>query len=951
MSSSIKLRCLDDSGDNIFLVDSMSGIYTTNTKESINASTGALLLYGGLSINNSTNSTSSTKGGALTISGGASFEKDVYIGGNLTVYGTQTQIISQTVNVYDNLIVINSSPITNRDAGILFQRYQIENDTGLGSIINDIPILSSDISSSTNSTAVLNSVANSLDDYYTNCFIKITSGLGINQVRKITGYIGLSRTITINTPWTTQPVNGTTFNIYNKVYASQYYKESSNNFTLAYTTSDPNSSNIIINDWIGMDLGSIQIFNTSECSGLGSGGSLTALGGASISKNLFVGGDVTMGNNVTIVSKLDTSNLSSTHITTSSANITGITTNSLYNISDVNIGSTLYFGIDNQHSRILTQTVGNLDQSEMLLFKGYSNANPDRIRLRAGALAFDTFNNTDGNHFTENIAMYIDSTGSIGINTTNPETQLDVNGIIRSSGGIDSSISDNTLGNLYTQNGNVGINIQTPSYHLDVNGNTHISGDLYIGGLISGGDSTSSTFSYLTLTSTDDAINQSTGSLVTFGGITIQTSTDATSITNGGSFLTPGGVSIGKRLFVGSGINSTWNSNTLGNIFTTGGNVGVGVVSPQSNLHININSQGSLQLGPSDINSIRLVGEDGNLSIYTGNSNIIQCVQNGNVGINTTNPLSQLDVNGTINASTSITTSSIYATRSTVSNSVFTNVSTSSIVVSNSSTIGNLFTISDKVGINNTSPLYNLDVNGSVYITSTNDIGDNNITSVSGGCLNINGNVVVGTSGIHFTPVGLGQPSFTTRSIGTKIVLSPELNSTNADYAFGLENSNMWYSSPNEHSGFKWYQGITNTMSLSSSGSVILYSTSNASGVGTGGTLTVNGGAAISKDIYIGGSLYVDNQNISSIFGNTHINSFSGTGVCIISNISIGKTMNNINYKVIGNLRSTTDNNNVYTVSFKKLTTTSFDAIIYRIDSLGSGWNDTNLYLSWQITP
>ena len=93
MSSSIKLRCLDDSGNNIFLVDSETGIYSKNTTESTNSSTGALLLYGGLSINKTSNSSSITQGGALTIAGGASFAKDVHIGGNLTVYGSQSQII------------------------------------------------------------------------------------------------------------------------------------------------------------------------------------------------------------------------------------------------------------------------------------------------------------------------------------------------------------------------------------------------------------------------------------------------------------------------------------------------------------------------------------------------------------------------------------------------------------------------------------------------------------------------------------------------------------------------------------------------------------------------------------------------------------------------------------------------------------------------------------------
>ena len=932
MSSSIKFRCLDDSGDNIFLVDSLSGTGVRATNPSTNSSSGSLVVYGGLSIDNSSNSISSTQGGALTIRGGASFEKDVHIGGNLTVYGTQTQIVSQTVNVYDNLIVVNSSPITNRDAGILFQRYQIENDSGLGSIVNDdTPILSSTIASSTSTTAVLNGDTSSSDDYYVNCFIKITSGGGINQVRKIIDYIGSSKTITVNTPWTTQPTTGSTFQIFNKVYASQYYKADSNTFTLAYTVNDPDSSNISINDWVGLDTGSLRIFNTDQCLGLGSGGSLTALGGASISKDLYVGGEITVGN------------LKATSISSGFAHIPNITTGSIYNLADMYLGS--------RSSVITSQSTGNANQTELLLFQEYTNLNPDRIRLRAGVLAFDTFSNTDGNRYTENISMYINSSGSVGINTTSPEVELDVGGVIRSSGGI-ISLADNTLGNLYTQNGNVGINIQNPSYRLDVNGNTHVSGDLYIGGIISGGDSTSSTFSYLTLTSTDDAINYSTGSLVVFGGISIQTSTDAVSVTNGGSFSTPGGASIGKRLFVGTGIVSISNSNTVGSIFTTGGNVGIGTMSPSSNLHINVNSSGSLQLGPGDTNGVYLSGSSGNLSIYTGNTGtlILQCLQNGNVGINNGNPLFKFDVNGTLNATT-ITSGELCVTKSTIANSVFTNVSTSNLIMSDCSTLGNLYITGGNVGINNTSPIHDFDVIGSVYINSSHNIGDNNITDVSGGCLNIAGNTVIGTSGIHFVPNGSGQPSVTTRSPGSKIILSPELSGTDVDYSIGMENSNMWSSTPNLNCGFKWYQGVTNVMSISSSGSVICHSTTNSTGVGTGGTLTVAGGIAITKDVWIGGSLFVGDQNISSIYGTTYVNSFSGTGVCTIGNISIGRTMDNTNYKITGNLKTTTDNTNVYAVSFKKLTTTTFDAVIYRIDSLGSGWTDSNLYLCWQITP
>ena len=101
----------------------------------------------------------------------------------------------------------------------------------------------------------------------------------------------------------------------------------------------------------------------------------------------------------------------------------------------------------------------------------------------------------------------------------------------------------------------------------------------------------------------------------------------------------------------------------------------------------------------------------------------------------------------------------------------------------------------------------------------------------------------------------------------------------------------------------------------------------------------------------VGGSLVVDGQNLTNIVGNTAIGSFSGTGVYEITSISIGKTMLNTNYKIIGSIQTTSHNTNVYTVSFKKLTTTTFDAVIYRIDSLGSGWTDVNLTLSWQVTP
>lgn len=86
---------------------------------------------------------------------------------------------------------------------------------------------------------------------------------------------------------------------------------------------------------------------------------------------------------------------------------------------------------------------------------------------------------------------------------------------------------------------------------LTVQGGASVGQDLYVGGQINGSGSSSSTFAYLTLTATDEAINLTTGCLVTFGGITIQATTNATSVTNGGSLLVNGGGSFAGDIYVG----------------------------------------------------------------------------------------------------------------------------------------------------------------------------------------------------------------------------------------------------------------------------------------------------------------------------------------------------------------------------------------------------------------
>jgi hypothetical protein len=281
--------------------------------------------------------------------------------------------------------------------------------------------------------------------------------------------------------------------------------------------------------------------------------------------------------------------------------------------------------------------------------------------------------------------------------------------------------------------GNVGIGTTSPTATLDVNGSINAD-SLYVGGSISGGAGTASTFAYLTLTASDDSINLSTGSLVTYGGITVQSPTDATSVTNGGSFLTDGGASIGKRLFVGGGVVSVSDTNTVGSIITTGGNVGIGTMTPSAKLDVNgtIRSTNVVSTNISSGTVTATTYSGGSMSL-SGNLTLAGTLTTVNI---TTTNISETNVSaGSITATnitaggltaTNITAGSITATNITAGGLTATNitaggltatnvnfttqtvgmsrVTTSLVAVGDSNTVGSIFTTGGNVGIGTTSP-------------------------------------------------------------------------------------------------------------------------------------------------------------------------------------------------------------------------------------------------------
>lgn len=70
--------------------------------------------------------------------------------------------------------------------------------------------------------------------------------------------------------------------------------------------------------------------------------------------------------------------------------------------------------------------------------------------------------------------------------------------------------------------------------------------------------------------------------------------------------------------------------------------------------------------------------------------------------------------------------------------------------------------------------------------------------------------------------VGVGAPTFTTRSSGTKVVLWPSLSGTTyVDYALGVDSSVLWISIPDSASILKIYAGTTEVGRVNGSGDII----------------------------------------------------------------------------------------------------------------------------------
>ena len=347
MSSTLKLECLDNNKVQFFSVDSSSGV---NIKNTINA-------------------TNSTSGGSLTVAGGASFAKDVYIGSTLNVEKfTLNNIITGVSTIQSASFLANNNVNTPTDVtGLIFGNSDIRNFTAQISV------------------SIVRSSGGSLYESFNIEGMQTDSGwtLYASSVGDISGVtfsitnLGQIQYISTNlSNWTSSVFRY----VITKISNTGIYESLSNPTSGTYSL-----DSLILNNTspsvMGSNNGSLYLLggatfeknltikSNTEAVGNGSGGSLTVLGGGSIGKTLFVG--------------------------------TGISTGTL-NVNDVTIGNAL------QATGITTNNInitGDFYKNGVLYSPG-----------------------SQWSSFANNIIAY--TAGNVGINTTTPLYTLDVNGTV-----------------------------------------------------------------------------------------------------------------------------------------------------------------------------------------------------------------------------------------------------------------------------------------------------------------------------------------------------------------------------------------------------------------------------------------------------------------------------------------------------------------------------------------
>lgn len=411
----------------------------------------------------------------------------------------------------DTLPIIGSGSEVSGAIGVLNELYIPDVVSGTSELNDTIP---SQLAL-TDTQIKLSSGASAVDNAYIGWYIEITSGAASGQVRRIVSYNGSLRLIGLHLS-VVGVTEGDTVSLYNKTHSTLYYDPVTLANRLAFVSTDYETidehalGNLVLNS---ATLGTVQIVSTIDStSAITPTGSIMTDGGVYVAKSAVVKQSIGIGNTIGNLPAM-----LSLHSTASSMRMSHTTGS--YSFID--------FYQDNSSTRFGLVVDGSSGQMKL------------------------THSSTSQTPNLGSSVMCLTTSRKVGINTTrniNGDLTLNSNGVI--SMAADSSLSLYS-GIMSSSGSRVVLFSNTQGGHADVyssstNGNIRFyTNGINRANILSSGK--------VTMACTDLSTT-STGALVLSGGVCIQATTNATSVTTGNALSVAGGTSVAKDLYVGGNI-------------------------------------------------------------------------------------------------------------------------------------------------------------------------------------------------------------------------------------------------------------------------------------------------------------------------------------------------------------------------------------------------------------
>ena len=371
------LNSINNTFDNVLINSSIP---------SYNSTTGSLILEnGGISINCTVNAYSFTNGGSATLAGGLAVLQDAYLGGNVW--------INEILNVGGNVIQNCTAPTLGLDVVNL---WYLQNKFTIGNVFGNftqgqVIIAGSGGNILSYPTFTYDSSINLLTLYGTVDATSLTNGgtlqvyggvsidlsLYVGSNAHILGYLDMNNNKIMSVDTCTMP-----YDVANKYYVDEKFI----NYTAGQVIIGDINETVLGYQSFTYDGTLLSIFSTITALGLGSGGSLNINGGVSILENVYIGGG------------LDVNGTKITNCTAPSSNLDVVNLWYLDNtLNNLTIGNV--FGNFTQGQIIIAGTGGNILGYPSFTYDGTQvsilNTNENALSILGGVYISNGLNVND----------------------------------------------------------------------------------------------------------------------------------------------------------------------------------------------------------------------------------------------------------------------------------------------------------------------------------------------------------------------------------------------------------------------------------------------------------------------------------------------------------------------------------------------------------------------------